>query len=289
MRTVSEIFVTDEMPISFEIFPPKGELTYEQAFDVASGLAPLDPSFISVTCSAGGSGNSDKTNIVAEMIQQEFDIPSVAHVTCINKDPESLKETISDLKSRGIETVLALRGDLPADAAYEASSHYPHASDLITPLADSGFCVGAAAYPEGHIDNLNLKDDVNHLKVKQDAGASFFVTQLFFLNDLFYRFRELAESSGITVPITCGIMPFLSKSQLSRMVFMCGASLPSPIIKLLARYEDDEESLRKAGIEYACEQLVDLADHGVDGLHVYTMNQVPIAQAAMQALNGAGY
>lgn len=287
MDTVADIFKEARMPVSFEIFPPKGELTLEQAEEVARGLAPLSPDFISVTCSAGGSGNSDSTNMVAEMIQDAFGITSVAHVTCINKDRKSLSETVSDLKAKEIGSVLALRGDIPQDADYEPSDEFIHASDLISPLAEEGFCVGAAAYPEGHIDNLDLDADIEHLKEKQDAGASFLVSQLFFTNELFYRFLERTRAKGISIPMTAGIMPFLSKSQISRMVFMCGASLPSPIIKLLAKYEDDPDSLRAAGIEYACEQLVDLAEHGVDGLHVYTMNQVPIASAAMKALADA--
>lgn len=147
--------------------------------------------------------------------------------------------------------------------------------------------MGAAAYPEGHIDCDSLRLNVEHLRQKQDAGASFLVTQLFFDNDCFYRFREGAEAAGITVPITAGIMPFMSKAQIQRMVFMCGASLPSPIIKLLARYEDDPASLRQAGIEYACRQLTDLQAHGVDGLHVYTMNNPEIARAASCALKVA--
>ena len=144
--------------------------------------------------------------------------------------------------------------------------------------------MGAAAYPEGHIECDDLALSVEHLKLKQDAGASFFVTQLFFDNEHFYRFADLAEKAGITVPITCGIMPFMSRQQISRMVFMCGASLPSPVIKLLAKYESDPQSLRQAGIDYACRQLIDLASHGVDGCHVYTMNRVDVARAAMEAL-----
>ena len=289
MRTVSDIFKSTHMPVSFEMVPPKGEFTGDQAHEVAGSLAPLRPDYISVTCSAGGSGNSDNTNIMAEMIQRDFEIPTVAHVTCINKDAASLEVTIADLKVRGIKSVLALRGDVPEGADYDPSADFAHATDLIGPLAQEGFCVGGAAYPEGHIDNLDADRDIMHLKMKQDAGASFLVTQLVFVNDTIYRFRERAEAAGITVPITCGIMPFLSKSQISRMVFMCGASLPSPIIKLLAKYEDDPESLRQAGIEYACTQLVDLAEHGADGLHVYTMNQAPIAEAAMKALADAGF
>ena len=146
--------------------------------------------------------------------------------------------------------------------------------------------MGAAAYPEGHVECLDFDESIKHLKQKQDAGASFFVTQLFFDNECFYRFRELADAAGITVPITAGIMPFTSKQQVTRMVFTCAASLPAPVIKILARYEDDPASLRAAGIEYACRQLEDLAAHGVDGLHVYTMNRADVAAAAMSALRG---
>jgi len=155
-------------------------------------------------------------------------------------------------------------------------------------VREAGFCVGAAAYPEGHIDCLDFDESIRHLKEKQDAGAQFFVTQLFFDNDLALRFLDAARKAGITVPITFGIMPFLSKVQIQRMVFMCGASLPSPIIKLLAHYEDDPKALRQAGIDYACQQFVGLSKEGVDGLHVYTMNRPDIAQAAVQALRDAG-
>ncbi len=171
-------------------------------------------------------------------------------------------------------------GQQPADFRY--------ACELIPRLKEVGLCVGAAAYPEGHIDCLDPRENIRHLRAKQDAGADFFITQLFFNNDDFYRFREAAESAGVTAPISCGIMPFLGKSQIQRMVFLCGSSLPAPIIKLLAKYEDDPASLRQAGIEYACNQLVDLGRHGVDGLHVYAMNQPDIACAAAEAVAAAG-
>ncbi len=175
--------------------------------------------------------------------------------------------------------MLALRGDRAADAPAADAGPFCFAKDLVMRLADEGFCVGAAAYPEGHIECTDFRASVAHLKQKQDAGACFFVTQLFFDNAYYYRFREAADAAGITVPIACGVMPFLGKAQIQRMVFMCGASLPSPIIKLLAKYEDDPRLLRAAGIEYACAQLTDLQQHGADGLHVYTMNQPDIARA----------
>ncbi|MDM8246704.1 methylenetetrahydrofolate reductase [Collinsella tanakaei] len=275
-------------PVSFEMFPPKGELTLERAREVASGFASLAPDFISVTYSAGGSGNSAATAQIASMISSEFNISTVAHLTCISLTRETLAEKILEFMDAGIENVLALRGDLPAgmSEAEAGDIAFPYAKDLVPALVDAGFCVGGAAYPEGHLTCDDLPTSVKHLRQKQDAGASFLVTQLFFDNEYFYRFRELADAAGITIPITVGIMPFTSKQQVTRMVFTCAASLPAPVIKILARFEDDPESLRAAGIEYACRQLEDLAAHGVDGLHVYTMNRADVAAAAMSALRG---
>ena len=239
------------IPFSVEMFPPKGQLTLDAARKVVEGLRAASPDFISVTCSAGGSGNGHggQTVAIAELIQN------------------------------------ALRGDL---APGQEPADFRYAYELIPRLKAAGLCVGAAAYPEGHIDCLDPRENIRHLRAKQDAGADFFITQLFFNNDDFYRFREAAESAGVAAPISCGIMPFLGKSQIQRMVFLCGSSLPAPIIKLLAKYEDDPVALRQAGIEYACNQLVDLGRHGVNGLHVYAMNQPDIACAAAEAVAAAG-
>ena len=293
MNTPASILKPAAIPFSIEIFPPKGQLTLDAARDVVAGMAQAHPDFISVTCSAGGSGNGSQTVEVASLIQNEVGIPSVAHLTCVNSSRETVETAIAAMKAAGITTVLALRGDpikKPAASCIAAAGtpEFAHATDLIPLLKDAGFCVGAAAYPEGHIDCLDLQADIEHLKRKQDAGADFFITQLFFDNDDFYRFRERARAAGITRPITCGVMPFLGKSQIERMVFLCGSSLPSPIIKLLARYEDDPVALRQAGIDYACKQLVDLGRNRVDGVHVYSMNHPDIALTAAQALADAG-
>lgn len=287
---VADIFssakATGAQPISFEMFPPKGELTLEHAREVSEQFQDLHPDFVSVTYSAGGSGNSGATAKIASMLTHDFGITSVAHLTCISLTHDELQRKIDEMHLAGVENVLALRGDLPQGTSPTEAAHaeYPYAKDLIPALVDAGFCVGAAAYPEGHITCENLELSVEHLKQKQDAGASFFVTQLFFDNECFFRFREMADHAGITVPVTAGIMPFMSKQQISRMVFMCGASLPSPVIKLLAKYEDDPDALREAGIEYACRQLEGLRDAGADGLHVYTMNRPSVARAAVEAL-----
>ena len=287
--TIAQIFERAQhdgtLPVSFEMFPPKGELSLERAREVAHALAPLAPDFVSVTYSAGGSGNNAATTHIARMINDELQIPSVAHLTCISLKRADLAAKIEEMRGAGIRNVLALRGDVPVDAPTgPGCADYRYAKDIIPALVDAGFCVGAAAYPEGHIECDDPALSIQRLKQKQDAGASFLVTQLFFDNQYFYRFRERAAAAGIAVPITAGIMPFMSKQQITRMVFMCGASLPSPVIKLLARYENDPSSLRAAGIEYACHQLEDLAAHGVDGCHVYTMNRLDVARAAMSAL-----
>ena len=279
---VDDIFASRTRPLSFEIFPPKGDLTVDQARELMRGLGPLRPDFVSVTCSAGGSGNSGSTSAVAAMVQDEFGIPAVAHLTCRTLTHEALAATIEELKAAGIVNVLALRGD-PVPGV--PLGDYAHASDVIPELVDTGFCVGAAAYPEGHIACEDLADDVRHLRTKQDAGASFFVTQLCFDDEAIFRFLERCRRAGITVPITCGIMPFMSKKQLSRMVFMCAASLPSPVIRLLARHEDDPEALRAAGVDYATQQLLDLDRYGVSGLHLYTMNKPTVAAACVAGLH----
>ena len=301
MRNVARIYSSAaqvaKKPISFEVFPPKGDLTHEVAREMAGHLAELHPDFISVTYSAGGGGNKQATAAIASMIQDDFAVPTVAHLTCAGMDEAAYERAVSELQAFGVHNVLALRGDLPQGETDTQAVHqdgemsarpFLYARDLTQRLVADGFCVGGAAYPEGHVTCFDDAANICHLKQKQDAGASFFITQLFFDNECFYRFREAALKAGVSAPLACGIMPFLSKAQIQRMVFMCGASLPAPIIKLLARWESDPESLRQAGIEYACNNRGGFANHGVDGLHVYTMNQPDIARAASSALRESG-
>ena len=283
---ISDIYQQKELTVSFEIFPPKGDLGVETLRSVLDTLGEQRPDFISVTYSAGGGGNSHKTVELAGMIQYEYGLNAIAHLTCVNSSEEQVGASVTAMKAQGIENVLALRGDRMAGAAPGAFSH---ATDLIAALRGEGFCIGGACYPEGHIESSGLAEDLEYLKKKEEAGAEFFVSQLFFDNSYFYRFLEEARRRGIQNPIAAGIMPILGKAQISRMIFMCGASLPSEIIRLLNRYENSPEDLRRAGIEYAAEQALDLARHGVDGIHIYTMNQPDIAAACVQKLVGAGY
>ena len=278
---IVNVFGGERIPLSYEIFPPKGELPMEEARNVVAELAKLDPAFVSVTYSAGGGGNNERTSEIAQMGQDTFNLNMMAHLTCMGATREDIAASIALLKERGVQNVLALRGDpIPGKDVCD----FKYAKDLIPTLREAGFCVGAAAYPEGHAACLDLDEDVRHLKEKQDVGAQFFVTQLFFDNRFAYKFLDKCRAARIRVPITFGIMPFMSKAQVSRMIFMCGASLPSPLVKVLARWEHDPDGLRKAGIEYACQQLIGLAEHGVDGVHLYSMNKPDVAREIATAV-----
>lgn len=268
---------------SFEIFPSKGDLPLEKAYEVASALAQDRPDWVSVTYSAGGSGNSENTVPIAASLERDLGVTALAHLTCLGSTKADVDAYVAQLHESGVQNVLALRGDRrPGREAKDFS----HASDLITYLRvqDPDLCIGAACYPEGHVESPDVEESYHSLYLKQEAGADYLVTQLFFDNEDFFRFRDLTARAGITAPITCGIMPFMSKNQVSRMIFMCGASLPSPIIRLLNRYEGDDEALRRAGIEYAAAQLRGLRDAGADGLHVYTMNKPAVARAICELL-----
>lgn len=282
---ISEI-LERKQTFSFEIFPPKGDLSIEQAMAISAELAACHPDWISVTFSAGGSGNSQNTAAISAGIQDRLGICSLSHLTCMGATAADIDAHIERLQACGIENVLALRGDrVPGREPID----FTYASDLIPRLKDAGFCVGAACYPEGHVECENFETSMDRLKAKQDAGADFFVTQLFFDNSDYYRFREACDRHRIKIPVVVGIMPFTSASQVQRMAFTCGATIPSRVIKRLVAAGEDPEAQRAAGIAYACEQLEELSKNGVDGLHVYCMNKPEVARAAHDALLGIGY
>ncbi|MCD7947057.1 MAG: methylenetetrahydrofolate reductase [Oscillospiraceae bacterium] len=262
--------------ISLEIFPPKRDDAIQTIYDALKRMADYRPDFISVTYGAGGSGGRNRTAEIAAFIRREYGIESMAHLTCVGATRDMTRQTLEQMHQDGIQNVLVLRGDLPPDRA--AAGEYSHAEELVRETAARGdFCIGAACYPEGHIDCACMEDDLQHLLCKQEAGADFFVSQLFFDNTQFYRFLDMARAHGITLPISAGIMPILGRTQIERMIFMCGASLPSSIVRLLHKYEDNPDDLRKAGIEYAATQMEDLLSQKVDGVHLYSMNKPEIA------------
>ena len=272
--------------LSYEIFPPRGELSCDHAVGIVSELKGNVPDWVSVTFSAGGTGNSQHTVEIARRIQDDLGLTALAHLTCIGASVADVDGYVRQFAETGIENVLALRGDrIPGREPIDFS----YAVDLIAHLRGTGLCIGAACYPEGHVECEEPARSMEHLKAKQDAGADFLVTQLFFDNELFYRFREEALKARIKIPIVCGIMPFTSVKQIQRMAFTCGATIPSRVIKRLVAVGENPDDQRRAGVEYACEQLCDLAENGVDGLHVYCMNRPDVAAATHDALASCGY
>ena len=232
----------------------------------------------------GGKGSRNSTIDIASAIKKRHNIETLAHLTCIESSRETVAKNLRLLERGGLTNVLALRGDLPRGASPEHSP-YRYAVDLIHEIkARNNLCIGAAAYPEGHIDCQNPARDLEFLKQKVEAGADFLVTQLFLDNSVFYRFRQQAVKAGIHCPILAGIMPILSKKQVNKLIYMCGASLPAPVVRLLAKYDRDPASLRQAGIAYAARQIADLLANGVDGVHIYTMNKAEIATGILKQL-----
>ena len=273
---------------SFEIFPPRGEMPREAAFGVASEMAHDKPDWISVTYSAGGSGNSANTAPIAGSVERDLGITALAHLTCLGSTCADVDAYVSELVASGVQNVLALRGDrAPGREAID----FEHASDLIAHLREVSpeLCIGAACSPEGHVESPTEDESYESLYKKQEAGADYLVSQLFFDNEDFYRFREKCLRHRVKLPIVAGVMPFTSVKQIQRMAFTCGASIPAKVVKRLVLAGDDPAAQAAAGIEYACEQLRDLAANGVDGLHVYSMNKPAIAHTAHDALVECGY
>lgn len=277
-----------EQTFSLEIFPPRGDMPLETARAVAGEMARDKPDWISVTYSAGGLGNSANTVLIAAAIERELGVTALAHLTCLGSTRADIDAFVASLHAAGVENVLALRGDrAPGREAIDFS----FASDLIAHLRATApdLCIGAACYPEGHVESESSEADFEALYRKQEAGADYLVTQLFFDNEDFYRFRERCQRHRIRVPIVAGIMPFTSVKQIQRMAFTCGASIPAKVVKRLVLAGDDPADQARAGVEYAVGQLRDLAANGVDGLHIYSMNKPAISHATHDALVGCGY
>ena len=269
---------------SFEVFPPKKDSPIEVIYDTLDELEGLSPDFISVTFGAGGSGNSRYALEIASKIK-ESGITPMLHLPCINFTKAEIDAALGEAQQRGIENILALRGDINPDIPPVDDFHY--ASDLITYIKSKGnFDIAGACYPECHPDADSMVEDIKNLKAKVDAGADHLISQLFFDNDSFYAFREKAAIAGINVPIEAGIMPVVNKNQIERMVTTCGASLPAKFVRIMTKYEHSPEALRDAGIAYAVNQIVDLVASGVDGIHLYTMNKPYVARKICEAVSG---
>ena len=281
---ICELFKNDHTVFSFEIFPPKKDGSIETVYKTLDELTDLKPDFISVTYGAGGSQPGCSTREIVSIIKEKYHTESIAHLSCVNSTKEDIDRIIGEFKEHGIENVLALRGDINPDI--EPKKDFLHASDLIAYMKErSDLSFSGACYPEGHTEAASLDEDIENLKRKVDAGASHLMSQLFFDNGHFYSFLEKARKAGITVPIEAGIMPCVNAKQIQRMVTMCGASLPVKFTRLIARYGDSSEAMRDAGIAYAVDQIIDLAANGVDGIHLYTMNNPYVARKISESVS----
>ncbi|MGD9677851.1 MAG: methylenetetrahydrofolate reductase [NAD(P)H] [Vulcanibacillus sp.] len=279
---IKDIFSKKKPVISFEIFPPKKDSSIDTIYKTIDELIPLKPDYISVTYGAGGTLNNNKTIEIASYIKNTCNIEALAHLTSITSTKEIINKILDELSKNNIENILALRGDFPQGENIELieNLHFKYAKDLVNHINDydDKFCVGGTCYPEGHIETRDIEKEIIYLKEKVDIGTSFLVSQLFFDNSLFYDFKERVDKKGINVPIQAGIMPVINKKQINRIATLCGASLPRKFTKIMDEYESNSEALMDAGIAYATEQIIDLLSSGIDGIHIYTMNNPEVAR-----------
>ncbi len=283
---IAEIFSRKRTVFSLEVFPPKRTAAIDSVYSALRELGKLHPDFISVTYGAGGCENSRSTFEIAVAIKRLYVTEGVAHLPCIGLRREEVEALLDELSALGIENVLALRGDRPKDRPV-AEGDFEHASDLIRFIRESGrnFNISAACHPEGHSEAPSLDADIENLKLKTDAGTNTLISQLFFDNEYFFRFLERSRRAGISVPIEAGIMPVINSAQIRRMTSLCGATLPPKFLSAMARFERNPEAMRDAGIAYAVDQIADLVAHGVDGIHLYTMNTPYVATKVYEAVH----
>lgn len=282
---IRDILKNEKPHISFEVFPPKTDAGYDSVLAATEKIAALRPSFISVTYGAGG-GTSKNTVSIASHIKDDFGVTSLAHLTCVSSTKDEVHKVIEQLKEKGIRNILALRGDIPAESEFPLPNHYRYASELIEDIRRQGdFCIGAACYPEGHVETEHKKDDILNLKHKVDCGVDFLTTQMFFDNNILYNFLYRIREKGITIPVLPGIMPVTNKKQIARIGGMSGTALPERFRAIVDRFGDNQGAMQQAGIAYATDQIIDLIANGVNHIHVYSMNKPEVAGAIMNNLS----
>ena len=281
-----DFFSLEKPTFSFEIFPPKGESNLKTVYDTVDALASLSPDLISVTYGAGGSSR-ENTAVITSDIQTKYNVPALAHLTCISSTKEEMDEILIELREKGVENILAMRGDVTDTATV---GDFKHANELVAYIKSNyHFKVFAACYPEKHMEAYSMAEDLRYLKQKVDAGVDALITQLFFDNEVFYSFMDKVRGIGIDVPVIAGIMPMTAASQLERMVSMCGASIPKEIQQFVKAYGHNSMAMKEAGIAYATKQIIDLLANGVDGIHIYTMNQPEVTKRIVENLRGILY
>lgn len=278
-----DLFAEKRPTLSFEVFPPKTSDKYESVEYATREIAKLKPDFMSVTYGAGG-GTSRYTTAIAKDVQDNYGVTSLAHITCVSSSRETVLAQLERLKEAGIENVLSLRGDIPADGVL--SKDYRYASELTRDIrANSDFCIGGACYPEGHVESSNRAEDILHIKEKVEAGCEFLTTQMFFDNSIFYSYLYKLREAGIMVPVLAGIMPITHVSQVKRTVSLSGTVLPLRFRMLVDRFGDDPAAMKQAGIAYATDQIIDLLANGINYIHIYSMNKPDVAAKIQENLS----
>lgn len=282
---IASLFRQNRTIFSLEVFPPKKTSPIDTIYKTLDDLKDLHPDYISVTYGAGGNTGDTSTADIATNILNKYGILPLAHLTCVSYTRQEIGQILDSLKEKGIKNILALRGDV--NPTIPLKREFSYASELVEYIrGKGGFYISGACYPEGHVDAEDIDKDIEHLRLKVDAGAQHLISQVFFDNSHFYNFVEKARKSRITVPIQAGIMPVINKSQIERMVTLCGASLPSKFTKMMQRFEHSPVAIKEAGIAYAVDQIVDLVSQGVDGIHLYTMNNPYVARRISESIKG---
>ena len=278
---LTKIFEKNTPHLSFEVFPPKTTTAFESVKVATEQIAALKPSFMSVTYGAGG-GTSQYTLDIAKNIKAQYGVPTLAHLTCVSSTKDTVREMIERIKAVGIENIMALRGDIPANMldADRSGWAYSHAVELVRELKESGadLCIGGACYPEIHPESANQKEDIKYLKEKVDAGCDFLTTQMFFDNNLFYNFMYKIREAGINVPIVPGIMPITNANMVERSIKMSGSFMPQRFKALVDKFGSDPDAMKQAGIAYTTDQIIDLYANGITNVHVYSMNKPEVAE-----------
>ena len=282
---IVDILKQDKMSLSFEVFPPKKETSFNSVKAATEAIAELGPAFMSVTYGAGG-GVSQYTLEIAKNLKAKFDIPMLAHLTCVSSSKETIHQRIEDMKAAGIKNVMALRGDLTPELIANGRDNcdYHYAVELIRELkaSDADFCIGAACYPEKHPESANQAEDIKHLKEKVDAGADFLTTQMVFDNNLFFSFLYKLRDAGVNCPVLPGIMPITNANQVERAIKLSGSFMPQRFKSLVDKFGSDPEAMKQAGIIYASDQIIDLYANGITNVHVYSMNKPDVAEGILK-------
>lgn len=284
MRITEKLLVKDSL-ISFEVFPPKTDSAFDSIKWTVRELAAFNPDFMSVTYGAGG-GTSQYTVDIASMIKNQLDTTALAHLTCASTNKERIDGILDKLKENHIDNILAMRGDIPVNFKRPEGEYYTYANELISHIKEYGyFDIGGACYPECHPECESLEKDIEHLKIKYDCGVDFFITQLFYDNNVFLSFLEKVRQKGISAPVFAGIMPITNINQIDRIISLSHTNIPDDLKKILEKYKDSPEELQKAGLDFSIRQINELQEQGVNGIHIYTMNKPFVAKTVLKGIN----